>query len=96
MRTFFGAAIAAILSLSLCHPALAFDREREEFLSRAHWQCERGDHEACRVYHLYRQCQGGNVRACEEIERERYHDHWHERERWREHERHHDRERWDR
>ena len=49
-------------------------REREEFLKRTHWQCEQGDREACRIHHLYRECEHGDNYACDEVNRERYHE----------------------
>ncbi len=49
-----------------------------DFLRRTHWQCERGDQEACRIHRLYRSCEGGNPNSCREIESERYYEVWYE------------------
>jgi hypothetical protein len=32
-----------------------------------HWNCERGDHNACRILRLHRECEEGNHHACEEL-----------------------------
>ena len=48
--------------------------QQGQLLRQSQRQCERGDHEACRIYHLYRKCDRGDRRACEEVNRERDHE----------------------
>ena len=54
---------------------------REEFLRWLYEQCGYGDGQACRIYQLYTDCDAGNVDACDDIARERYHELWFDRDR---------------
>jgi len=78
MRALLIALVVAASGLLASGPARAHDNE--DFLRWSHQQCERGDRDACRIHHLYEECDHGDRRACDEINRERYHEHWQSRE----------------